>query len=141
MKKSKDNREDAGKAKAFLSIEERWALRRMTQQFDDGIVGYKQGGEWEKTFNTTAERLTLRFQDPFGDRPVSISPKEAEALDRFQKVYEREVTDQYPGSGQMQSDASAIRDALDRNGAPGQKPMSRKRSQAQHKGKVPEIPF
>jgi hypothetical protein len=74
MKKSKDNREDAGKAKAFLSIEERWALRRMTQQFDDGIVGYKQGGEWEKTFNTTAERLTLRFQDPFGDRPVSINP-------------------------------------------------------------------
>jgi len=93
-------------------------LEAMTQHFDDGIVGCKQGGEWEKTFNEMADGLTPRFRDPSGDRPVSISPREANALNRFHKTYEREVEDRYPGSARTRADAAAIRVAPDRDGMP-----------------------
>ena len=78
--------------KVFLSHGDRWALRRMIQHFDDGLLG-NQGGEWRKTFDKMAERLTLRFRDPFGDRSVSVSAKEAEALSAFQNMYERHAAD------------------------------------------------
>jgi hypothetical protein len=129
-----DIKERAGERKVSLSHAERWALRRMTQQFDDGLVGHKHGGAWEKTFNEMAERLTLRFRDPFGDRPMRISPKEAEALNEFQKMYAREAGDIYPGNGQMQCDASSIRDALDRSGAPETPVVRKKKASRQRSG-------
>jgi hypothetical protein len=101
-----------------LSYGERCALRRMTQHFDDGLVGCKHGGDWEKTFDKMAERLSLRPRDPFGDQPVSISAREAEALRKFQKVYEEDANGVYPGNQQMQSDAEAVRHALEREGKP-----------------------
>jgi hypothetical protein len=116
VKRSVKSWSDGKEQKVSLSSAERWALRRMIGHYDDGIVGHGQRGEWEKTFNAMAERLSIRFRDPFGDASVRISAKEVEALRHFQGMYERDVSSEYPGSIQMQSDAGAIRDALERNG-------------------------
>jgi hypothetical protein len=130
MKRNDGGKENAGKEqKVFLSQGERWALRRMTQHFDDGLVGYQQGGDWEKAFNKMAERLDLRPRDAFGDRPVSIGPKEAQALREFQKVYEHDADGVYPGNSQMRSDAEAIREALDRDGKPEMRSVARRAGQ------------
>jgi hypothetical protein len=75
----------------FLSYGERCALRRMIAHFDDGLVGHKQAGNWNKAFDGMAERLGLRPRDPFGDQPVRISDQEAEALRSFQRVYNHDA--------------------------------------------------
>jgi len=126
IKKSDGSKENTLQERnVFLSHSERSALRRMTQHFDDGLVGYKRGGNWEKPFNEMAERLNLRPRDPFGNGPVSISPKEAQALRDFQRTYERDADGVYPGNSQMRSDAESIRDALDRDGRPERQSVAR----------------
>jgi hypothetical protein len=102
----------------FLSYGERWALRSMTEHFDDGLVGYKQDGDWEKTFDKMAERLSLRPRDPFGD---SASKHRREGGEGAQQVSE-DIRDGcqwgLSGNQQMRSDAKRIGDALKRDGKP-----------------------
>lgn len=105
-------------APTYLTHAERCALRRMTQHLDDGLIGYGQTSEWLKTFDGMADRLTLRFRDPFGDKPVAITDSEAKGLEQFQKMYARDVEDLYSGNAQMASDAAAIAGALARDGKP-----------------------
>ncbi len=90
----------------------------MTQHLDDGLVVHKLGADSEKAFNGMAERLSLRPRDPFAGQPVSISPKEAEAVKAFQSAYEQDAREVYPGNRQMRSDAEAVRQALERDGKP-----------------------
>jgi hypothetical protein len=116
--KNGGSEEKAISEQRYLTAEERWSLRRMTQDLDDGLMHNKLGPEAEKTFNRMAERLELRPRDPFGDRAVAISSKEAEALDQFQKMYEKTASNVYPGNIEMEANAGVIRDALDRTKAP-----------------------
>jgi hypothetical protein len=102
------------KTSVSLDPEERAAIKRLLQHFDDGLIG--QGPvqkDWEKNLDATARRLG--FRDPFGQESVELKPHEVEALKGLHKVYEAQTWRVHCG-GEMMGDIETLDEVLKRDG-------------------------